>query len=214
MFYQAEDNVDRLLRLGDVVRGYLSPSTKIKQPFLSLEASVYHNYEINIEVPQYSVVLTPCCSIGDTMVSLTPLIQLLGNFFKNEYFREDFTRINREMEPQQALAGDDWERLLPEKQQEALAKGRGYTMLHIFVYAPHDLFTMYEKRGQETNYYMIDFRNVQTLKCDLIKSRDKTKEEETQILKSRCLQLSDQVREELRNKLSYYYGRQVETGVD
>lgn len=214
MFYQSEDKIDKVLRLGDVVRGYLSTSTKIKQPFLSLEASVYHNYEINIEVPQYSVVLTPCCSIGDTMVSLTPLGPLYKNFFKNEYFAEDFTRINREMEPQQAFASDDWERLPPEEQREIQVKSRNYALLYIFVYAPHDLFPMYEKRGQETNYYMVDFRNVQTLRCDLIKSRDKTKEEETPILESKCLQLSDQAREELRNKLSYYYGRPVETGVD
>ena len=213
MFYEPVETTDKLLRLGDVVRGYISPTTKIKQPFLSLKDSVYHNYEINVQVPRYSVVLTPCCSIGDTMVCLTPLVELPAILFKNPYFVEDFTRIDRAIEPQKAFAPTDWDHLSPEKQEEILAKRNPYTLLYMFIYAGHDLLPAYEKKGQTTNCYMIDFRNVQTLRCDLIKSRDKTTEEHISILESKCLQLAESAREDLRNKLSYYYGRPLEAQV-
>ncbi len=213
MFYEPVETTDKVLRLGDLVRGYISPSTKIKQPFLSLNDSVYHNYEINVAVPRYSVVLTPCCSIGDTMVCLTPLVELPAILFKNPYFVEDFTRIDREIEPQKAFAPSDWDHLSPEEHEEQLAKKHSYTLLHWFIYAGHDLLLPYERKGHATNCYMIDFRNVQTLRCDLIKSRDKTKEEHTSILESKCLQLTDNARELLRNKLSYYYGRPLEAQV-
>jgi hypothetical protein len=57
---------------------------------------------------------------------------------------------------------------------------------------------------------MIDFRNLQTLRCELIKNRDRIEVEEKAILASKCLQLSEPIREELKNKLSYYYARPVE----
>jgi len=186
MFYEPE--MDKVLRLGDVVRGYISPSTKIKQPFLSFESSIYHNYDISFEVPRYSVILTPCCSIGDQMICLTPLIELRSDFFKNPYFVEDFTRINRGIHPEKAVPPDEWQGFSDEKKQEILAKKNPYTLLNLFIYEPSDLFPTYPKRRvHETNYYMIDFRNVQTLRCEMIKSRDKTVVEEVPILESKCL---------------------------
>ena len=208
MFYENQDRIDKLLRLGDVVRGYISPATRIKQPFLFLENSVYHNYTINFEVPLFSVVLTPCCSIGEqNMICLSPLIQLKQDFFKNPYLVEDFTRLNREIEPDKVYAPDYWQEMPDEEKQERLAKGKGYTEYYLFIYAPSDNFPPYEKRRQQTKYYMVDFRNVQTLKCDLIKSREDTKEEDGNILASKCLQLSKQTRDDLRLKLSHYFGR-------
>ena len=61
---------------------------------------------------------------------------------------------------------------------------------------------------------MIDFRNVQTLKCDLIRDRQATKEEATSVLESKCLQLSNEAREGLRDKLSFFYGRAGEVDVE
>lgn len=210
MFYELEEQMDKVLRLGDVVRGYISLSAKIKQPFLSFESSIYHNYDVSFEVPRYSVILTPCCSIGDQMICLTQLIPLLSSFFKNPYFVQDLTRINREIEPEKAIPPDEWEQLPDGKKQEIKAKSKSYALLNYFVYEPSDMFPSYERRLQTTNYYMIDFRNIQTLKCELIKSRDKIGEEEVPILESKCLQLSNQSREELRKKLSFYYGRPSE----
>lgn len=208
MFYESQDQADKLLRLGDVLRGYISNSTRIKQPFLTLESSTYHNYTVNFEVPPFSVVLTPCCSIGEhNMVCLSPLIPLKSDFFKNPHLAEDFTRINREIEHKNAIAPDDWGKMSSGEQQEKLAHKKGYMEYYLFIYAPSDLFPPYEKKGQETKYYMIDFRNIQTLKCDLILSREKTKEENAQILASKCLQLSKTSREDLRQKLAHYFSR-------
>ena len=208
MFYENQERIDRLLRLGDVVRGYISPVTKIKQPFLSLENSVYHNYIVNFEVPLFSVVLTPCCSIGEqNMICLSPLVELKKDFFKNPYFIEDFTRLNREIEPDKVYAPDDWQKMSYEIKQEKLARGKGYTEYYLFVYSENGIFLPYKRREQETRYYMVDFRNVQTIKCEVIKSREDTKEEHVSVLKSKCLQLTRQTREELRLKLSHYFGR-------
>lgn len=208
MFYESPDKIDKLLRLGDVVKGYISNTTRIKQPFLTFESSVYHNYSVNFEVPSFSVVLTPCCSIGEqNMLCLSPLIPLKSDFFKNPHLVKDFTRINREIEPDKAFAPDDWEKISCEEKQEKLAKGKGYMEYYLYIYAPSDLFPPYGKRGQETKYYMVDFRNIQTIRCDLIQSREKTKEENIQILASKCLQLSKLARTELRQKLAHYFSR-------
>jgi hypothetical protein len=208
MFYESPNSTDRILRLGDVVKGYISPTTKIKEPFLSLDSSIYHNYYVKFEVPRFSVVLTPCCSIGEqNMICLSPLIQLKADFFKNPYLAEDFTRLNREIEPDKAHPPDVWQKMTDEEKQERLARGKGYMEYYLFVYAPGDEFPVYPLRNQKTNYYMIDFRNMQTLKCDLLRGREKTTEEEAQILQSKCLQLSRQSREELRMKLSHYFVR-------
>lgn len=206
MFYEPTNS--KILRLGDVVKGYLSTKTKIKQPFLSIENSIYHNYTVNFEVPSFSVVLTPCCSIGEyNMICISPLIELKKDFFKNSYLVDDFTRINREIEPDKAYAPDDWQKIPTEEQQEKLARGKVYIEYYLFIYAPNDYFPPYELRGQQTQFYMVDFRNIQTLRCDLIKSREHTSEEDTNILASKCLQLSIQTREELRMKLAHYFGR-------
>ena len=208
MFYESQDNIDKILRLGDVVKGYISNTTRIKQPFLTLESSIYHNYTIDLEVPPFSVVLTPCCSIGEqNMVCLSPLINLKSDFFKNPHLEEDFTRINREIDPDKAIAPDDWAKLLDNDKQERLAQGKGYMEYYLFIYAPNDLFPAYPLRKKVTQYYMIDFRNIQTIRCGLIQSREKTKEEDAQILASKCLQLSKQSREELRQKLAHYFSR-------
>lgn len=209
MFYANQEKIDKLLRLGDVVKGYISNTTRIKQPFLTLESAVYHNYTVDFEVPPFSVVLTPCCSIGEeNMLCLSPLVQLKASFFKNPYLVEDFTCINRMIEPAKAIAPDDWKAMSYEQQQEKLAQKKGYMELCLFIYAPSDSFPPYEKRKQVTQYYMVDFRNVQTIKCALIRSREESKEEDTQVLASKCLQLSKSTREDLRQKLAYYFGRQ------
>jgi hypothetical protein len=207
MFYE-EKQIDKILRFGDIVRGYLYPQVKIKQPFLSLENSIYHNYVVNFEVPVFSVILTPCCSIGEqNLVCMSPLIQLKKDFFKNPYLIEDFTRLNREIDPDKVYAPEDWMKKPDEERQKLIAKGRGYTEYYLFIYAPCDAFPPYERRKQETKYYMVDFRNIQTLKCDLIKGREDTIEEDGDILASKCMQLSRQTRRELRLKLSHYFGR-------
>lgn len=204
MFYQEE--IDRkLLRFGDVLKGYIATDITIKEPFLSMKSEC-HNYKMDIELPDYSVVLTPCCSIGDSVITLAPLIKLRSNFFKNPHFVEDFTIINRLIDPEKAHTPDEWEKKSLEEKELLKMQGKSYTLAYLFIYEENVLFPKYTIRNQETNYYMIDFKKTYKLKCDLIKRPENTPEG-SPILQSKCLQLSIQARSELRDKISYYYGR-------
>jgi hypothetical protein len=203
MFYV--EKTDNYLRFGDVVRGYILPNTTIKEPILSFK-SESHNYTIDVEMP-YSVVLTPCCSIGENTISLTPLIEVRSNFFKNPYFTDDLTRINRKMEPQQAHSPDEWGKFSLEKQQRYLAEGLNYALLNLFIYGESEIFKKYTMRQREITYYMLNFRNVYTIKCAMIKRPEKVKPEDAPIIESKVLQLSIQARSELRDKIVYYYSR-------
>ncbi len=204
MFYQ--EKADKTLRFGDVLRGYIITDTTIKQPILSMNSECY-NYKIDIELPIFSVVLTPCCSIGEQVISLTPLIRLYSDFFKNSHFVEDFTRINREIEPEKMFSSEEWKKFSAEEQQNLVMRGESYALLNLFVYEKNDLFPKYNIRGQETNYYMIDFRNTYKLRCGMIKRPEKITHDDFPILESKCLQLSVQARSELREKIAEYYGR-------
>ena len=158
-------------------------------------------------MPTYSVVLTPCCSIGESTISLTPLIKVRSDFFKNPYFLEDLTRINRRMKPQQAKPPDEWGNFTPEEKQRRLAEGINYALLELFIYEEHELFKTYLLRKQEVRYYMIDFKNIHTIKCAMIKRPEKVKPEDAPLIESKVLQLSIQARSELRDKIAYYYSR-------
>jgi len=206
MFY--EKDIDNALRFGDVLRGYIAITPNIKSPILTPSA-LNEGYNIDINLPIFSVIISPCCSIGDDTISLTPLIKVRNTFFDNPYFTEDLTRINREMKPQLAVPPYVWNGLPPEEQQKRLQEGedgKGYAFLEFFIYKDCDLFPKYSvdmRQGKniETNYYMIDFRNTYKLYCNKIKSPKEAP------LESKCLQLSLQTRAELRDKISYYYAR-------
>lgn len=157
MFYAKKR--DNILRFGDVVRGYILSNPTIKEPVSPLK-SESHNYKIDIEMPINSIVLTPCCSIGESTISLTPLIKVRSDFFKNPYYAEDLTRINRMMKPQQSLSPDEWKKLSLEKQQRHLAEGTTYAHLNLFIYGENEIFKEYTLRQREITHYMIDFKNI------------------------------------------------------
>jgi len=197
MFYQ--ESMDEMLRFGDVLQGYILASANIDEP------NSNKNYKIDINLPTYCVIISPTCSIGYKMISLSPLIKLNGAFFNNPYFAEDLTRINREMEPQQTVAPKVWENLPSQEKEKRLKEGYAYAFLEFFVYDKNELFpnyTIHRKEGNiETNYYMIDFRNTFKVSCEkIITPKDAP-------LESKLLQLSIQSISELRNKLAFYYGK-------
>lgn len=203
MFYKK--NIDNALRFGDILRGYIVITPNIKGPILAL-STLNEGYNIDINLPMFSVIISPCCSIGGDIISLTPLIEVHNTFFDNPYFAEDLTRINRKMKPQQAVSPYTWDSLTPEEKQRRLQVGYAYAFLELFIYEGCDLFQKYtvhrkQKENIETNYYMIDFGNTYKLYCDKIKSPEKAP------LESKCFQLSLQTRAELRDKISYYYAR-------
>jgi len=201
MFYEREP--EKALRFGDVLKGYPSTTPMIEEPILN---GVGRKYNVNISIPNYCVVMDPCCSIGNKMISLTPLIQVFTTFFDNPYLAEDLTRINRVMKPEQAVPPAVWEKLPEEEKRKRLAEGDAYAFVSLFVYEKHDLFpryTVHRRKGQriETNYYMIDFRNTYKLSCDKIHSPTNAP------LHSKVLQLSVKTRSELRDKVTFYFAR-------
>lgn len=205
MFYS--ETLSRVLRFGDVVRGYLFSNPTLKQPLVY--GTLEQNYYIDIEIPQYSVIVTPCCSIEEKMVSLTPLIKLKSSFFLNEYFIEDFTIINREIEPEKCFTIAKWNSYTADQQSAIIskAKKRPYTLGNLFIYENNDIFSGYTLRGQETKYYMIDFRNITTVRCEMIKRAEEITEREAPLIASKCLELTEETRKELRDKIAFYYGR-------
>ena len=202
MFY--EKKKEPVLRFGDVLRGYVSAVPRIREPIIAT-VSEPHEYIVDIKLPRFCVVVSPCCSIGESTICLTPVIPLRGAFFDNTYFLEDLTRINHKMKPEQAVPRQKWEDFSAGEKQRRLGEGHTYTFLELFVYEGHELFPKYtinRKRGNvETNYYMIDFRNTYKLHCEKITTPKDAP------LESKCLQLSIQTRSELRDKIAFYYGR-------
>ena len=201
MFYT--EKPDRALRFGDVLRGYPSTTPRIEEPFLTGNSA---KYKIDVALPDFTVIMDPSCEIREQAICLTPLIKVKRRFFDNPYFAKDLTRINQEMEPQEALSPLAWKKLSEQKQLEKLKEGRTYALLNLFIYEKHDLFPLYtvKRKGQEdimTNYYLIDFRNTYKICCKEIISPEKSP------LKSKVLQLSSKARSELTNKLLKYYER-------
>ena len=197
MFYS--EDPDKAFRLGDILQGFVFASTKIESP------SSLSNYSIDVSIPEYAVILTPCCSISEKVITLTPLLPLRGAFFKNPYFVEDLTRLNRLISPENSLPPVDWGRLPPEEKQKRLAEGEAYAFVDLFIYGNHDLLPSYaisRKEGNiDTNCYMIDFKKTYHINCDKILSPKQVP------LEAKYLQLSIGTRKELRDKLTNYIQR-------
>jgi hypothetical protein len=198
MFYQ--ESLDPALRLGDVLRGFVITTPSISDP---TELKIY-NVEINH--PEYCVILSPCCSIGDKVIVLSPLIPIRNTFLSNPFFEEDMTRINREMQAQEAVAPIVWERIGEDEKQKRIREGKQYAFSELFIFDQNPLFKKYELnvkgRGKmETGYYRIDFRNIHKVNCDRIVTNSESP------LELKCFQLSKDTRSELREKLAYYFAR-------
>jgi len=199
MFYESEPQA--VLRFGDVVRGYVLSAPQIDSPSTSPPI----RYRVEVHSPTFAVVMSPCCSIGDHTLALSPLIEVLPQFFGNPYFAEDLTNINRRMPPQKTVSPDVWEKFPAEEKQKRMADGNAYALAHYFIYAPHDLLPEYpvNRTGgpSKTGYYMLDFRRICRIECDKVANAKQAP------LESKLLQVSIQTRGELREKLAWYFGR-------
>jgi len=120
MFYQEE--MDEALRFGDLLKGYTLVSSNIQKPDLS------ENYKIDVNLPDFCAVLSPCCSIGHKIISLSPLTELRSGFFDNTYLEKDLTRINRKMMPEYSVPPHIWEGAPPEEKQKRLEVGSSYAI--------------------------------------------------------------------------------------
>ena len=197
-----DEDPNDILRFGDVLKGYYLANPK----FDDAPYAVPSNATINLEFPSMCAVLTPCCSISDKVMTLTPLMQVSEKFFMNSFLREDLSRLNRQMEPRQSVPQGRWERMTPEEQIELSGRGPGFAFLECFIYEPHDLLPEYEFQTREremirTGYYMIDFRNTIKIESNQIQRNS------TAFAQYKRLQLSIVTRSQLRDKISYFYSR-------
>jgi len=223
MFYT--DVTEQRLRFGDVLKGYLSTTPTIIEPFAERNEA----YNIDVRLPDFCVVMDPCCQIGGGSISLTPLIQVRSYFWDVPYFFEDITRINRVMSPRLAIHPHKWNELTSQEKMELINATPQHGYLRFFVYEENDAFPPYnvsrdlryeekidradqlptyeerrEKLEFQTKYYMIDFKSVHHLNCKKISRPDKPLD--SKIQNSKILQLSIRTRNELRDKMSFYYG--------
>lgn len=200
MFYASKPS--DALRFGDVVQGYVAATPTLKAP---LSAGEGESYTLSIQRPFLLSILSPCCSISDKVLLLVPLIQLRAAFFDNHYFKEDLTRLNRPMSPEQSLPPSAWDKLPPEEKAKRMAQGESYAFLELFIYESHDLFPQYSinrKIGNiPTSAYMIDFRHAFRLNCDRVINPKSAPVE------SKCLELSIETRAQLREKIAFFYLR-------
>jgi len=204
MFY--EDNPDDAFRFGDIVRGFVLSASKID--FTSFISS-HKDYHIEVNQPDFAAILSPCCSIGNHTLSLSPLIEIPASFFDNPYLMEDLERLNHPMSPQQAVPPDIWTQMSDEEKQRRLdlSHPKSFAFVEYFIYSPHDLLPEYKLKSKKENgqiktgFYMIDFRRLYKIVCKQVNS---AKQSPT---KTKVLQLSIQTRANLRDKFVNYFSR-------
>ena len=220
MFYNA--SISDKLRFGDIVKGYLSVIPKLSKPF--------GNASIEIETHQYSVILDPCCDIGDRMISLSPLEEINPGLFDIPYLAKDMTLLNRTGMAKDFFHPGTWNKLSDEKKTEALVATPDYGWKPLFIYKGNPLFPEYMIE-RPTNYTevtdpksklpkfdpvnqsntfrtrdrMISFKTIYRVNCKSIVKPEKITDET--VLGSIVLQLSVETRKLLREKMAHYFSR-------
>ncbi len=189
-------------RLGDLLTGYVLASPHVESPPLGGDAE----YGVQLSHPVFVAVMTPCCSVGNQTIALAPLLKLNAKYFDNPYFVEDMTNINRPMTLEQAVPRSVWDQLGDLEKQRRLSqkKPHMFSLLEVFVYAPHQLLSRYrvsESRDITDGYYQIDFRSIYKVDCKQIVNRKQVP------LAAKRLELTVEARSELRRKLANYFGR-------
>ena len=197
MFYKIPP--DPVFRFGDIVQGFALSEPIIDKPPWGAE------FMIGVQLSAYSVVVSPCCSIGEMKIALSPLLPIDKNWLRNPYFREDLTNINRMMEPEQSLSPTAWASLPPQDREKRIAAGRGYAFYSFFVYQPAEFLLTYKRNvsGEEVEigHYAIDFRNIHKVNSKSIQSPENVP------IEMKKGQLTIDSRSELRAKMSFYFAR-------
>lgn len=199
MFYT--ENPSKVLRFGDILQGYCYTTAIIEKPVLD---GHFSKYEISVDFPLFSVLMSPCCQIERGTIALSPLIPIRNAFFENPYLASDLTRINRKMTPQQSVPPKAWDAMESEERQKREAKGSAYAFPYSFVFEKHSKLPKYTLNQQggniPTGYYMVDFKNITKVSCKEIKTQKDVP------LYSKMVELSIGTRKELGDKLASYYG--------
>jgi hypothetical protein len=197
------EEIEEKLRMGDVLEGLVSSVTSIKNPFLGVDNN---ELSLNVMHGKYHAILTPCCSIGkesslgNDVITITPLVKLNPSFLRNPFIRDNFCLINKEMSAEQAVPPEEWKNMAPKEKQERINQGNQYAFSNYFIYESHTMFPEYDLtyKGEtvKTRNYMIDFKNLSVIEKRPIKS----------LFEAKRLQLSILSRNELREKLAVFFG--------
>lgn len=199
MFYIKRQS--KALRFGDILQGYCHTTAVIEKPALD---GYFNKYNIAVDFPKFSVLMSPCCQIERVTIAVSPLLPIRASFLDNPYLADDLTRINRLMTPQQAVPPKVWEAMGVEERRRREAKHVEYAFPYLFVFEKDAKLPIYTLKRQKENiptgYYMVDFKNTTKISCNQIKSPEKAP------LDSKILELSVETRKDLGDKLASYYG--------
>lgn len=183
------------LRFGDIVRGF---------PITHIDMNSAQRFDISVGHLSYAVVMSPCCSIRDNVLSLCVLKPLDKKYFKAPKLKENPLLLNARMLAKDAIPPGYWATFTEQDVQKQEAKGLAYAFNTAFIFAPNPLLPT----NENGSYYEIDFREICCVKSESIKNP------ETPVnLVDKILELSDDSRILLRDKLQDYYSRIVVAGV-
>ena len=164
MFYTTTP--DEALRFGDIVHGFALSWANVDKP---PHTQAPYACEVDVSRPLYASVLSPCCSIGDGVIALSPLVEVPARLLGNPFFSDDLTRVNSRVKPEQSVSPEAWQKLGIEEKERRFARGPSYTFVHFFVYAPHDLLKEYSvataDRPITLGHYLVDFRRIAAVLC-------------------------------------------------
>lgn len=204
MFYKMPLDQNKL-RQGDVAAGLISFGA-IAYKFLSgndiCEFDSKPCFGIDLRF-NYNVVMTPCCQIKKvdyiSFCPLYPVSKKITNLRNKEYLNEDPVRINAPVPADKCVSDYYWnEKLTEEQRQMRIQKGKQYTYLRFFVFQKHK-----DILGENM---AIDFSDIFCIRRkDLGDFLEK-------ILPVKVLQLSDDTRGNLRQKLIKYFSNPEEDG--
>lgn len=161
--------------------------------------------QIHLSQPRYFAVMTPCCSIEMKSIALAPLDELSSEFLSLPQLWDDLTSVNRQMQAERAVPPKKWEHLDATKRSEILAKGMRYVLLDYFIYDVHVFFEAYplkrNKESRDFRHRLVNFKKIFRVDCSQI---DRDHDAPAGV---KLLQLTDDVRGQLRDKLAYFFGR-------
>lgn len=197
MFYTETPDLAKL-RFGDVVVG---------GKFLaSLHLAENANFKIDIGYEECNVVLTPCCSIRDGIIALSPLVKVLSVFFNTPFFKEDLLNINKISPPERHFSPE----ILEARADKELIRQKSpeYPCSDFFIYAPDNNgllkeYNLSDKRLTQPigniRYYMIDFKNTYQSRVKNITGATNV------LLQTKKLELSIESRKDLLDKIKAFY---------
>jgi hypothetical protein len=199
------DPATKDLRFGDVVTGFQHPTVRIDAPDNALDL------KIAVTRPQYFAVMTPCCNIELKSVSLAPLEKVRDSILKHPRLATNLSLINAPFAPKDMFTPEEIAKMDGDKQAELVTLPAVYAYLECFIYEPNGLFPEYEvKRSKQTwpnlQHRMVDFKSIFRVECSLI-------EREQEMPSSvKVSELTVETRAQLRDKLTYYFGRNADEG--